>query len=218
MPEFRKPPSVEELKAGVPVERQSDRVPGADRDKSKKKAAEPAEPLPPFRAGPIAKGVNRLYLRAGKVMRVFDPVLGAALIECTRKELDEDGEPVEGDLTVGEAWEELARTNPRIRGILLQFISGGAKVQLLMAHAPFLLALMMKPGVMNRIPFHRFIESWFADDGQDDGAPAAGPFDGLTEQDAAQMMAMAQQWAGQMMGGPRNAQTGRMPDFPMPTP
>ena len=63
--------------------------------------------------------MNRLYARVGRIVRVMDPVIGQAIIETTSKE-------AESEVTVGEAWEELARTNPRIRRVLLKLISGGA--------------------------------------------------------------------------------------------
>src|SRR5438552_3387358 len=83
--------------------------------------AEPKQeaPVPPFRAGPIAKGVNRLYAKAGKIVRLIRPTVGEAILAITRKESDDD-------VTVGEAWEEVAKVNPRMRRYLLRFVEGGA--------------------------------------------------------------------------------------------
>ena len=216
-------PSIEDLKlagfgSAAPVE---DREPGLD-PRAKPARREPVD-VPPFRAGPIAKGVNRLYRKAGKLVRVADPELGAAIIQCTRKSTytDDDGiERVdEDDVTVGEAWEELARTNVRVRMFLLRMLSGGALVNLVMAHAPILLAIMLKDAVMRRIPFHRFIESWLADDDGDEapqqGAPTMG---GMTQADMGQMVAAAQAMAANMAAGmgPNGAPRGGMP-FRMPT-
>lgn len=184
--------------AGAPkTEREPDRVPGRVKPESKERrtrtrTAKPEpEPLPPFRAGPIAKGVNRLYLRGGKILKAMDKGLGIAVIEMTKPTFDDEGERVEGDLTVGEAWEAVAQVNPRIRRLLLKFIEGGAWSALFWAHVPLLLAIMMKERVARRIPFARLLAS-FMDDG-DDGTAVDGPgglLAGLTEADIAQAQAM----------------------------
>jgi hypothetical protein len=183
-------------------EREPDRVPGRVRPETKRRgrpprAPKPApEPLPVFRAGPIAKSVNRLYLRAGKLVRAMDPDIGTAIISMTRKELDEEGKPIEDDITVGEAWEEVARLNPRIRAMLMKLISGGAWSQLVMVHTPLLLALMMKESIARRLPLMNMLTSFLSDD---EGEPAAagsagGLFTGLTQDDIAQAMAAFNQF------------------------
>jgi len=213
----RKSPSLDELKtqkdpaaeAGDGGGRTADRPPSASRRmrRSRRDAETPAEtekPVPQFRQGVIAKGINRLYRKGGKIVRVMDPEIGQALIEITRKEDDED-------VTVGEAWEELARTNPRIRGFLLRLIAGGAWGQLFAVHGPILLAILMKDAIRKRLPFMKLIEAFLADD-TEDGAPAAGtPFEGMTMPDMQSMMAMAQQFAEQAMGGRAPGGTLRPP-------
>jgi hypothetical protein len=92
----------------------------------------------------IAKGVNRLYRRAGKIIRAMDADIGQAVIECTRKEDPED-------ITVGEAWEGLAKGNPRIRAFLLRAIADGSWTELVLAHAPIGMAIVMKPAIMRMI-------------------------------------------------------------------
>lgn len=170
-----------------------------------------AEPKTPFRAGPIAKGVNRIYKKAGKIIGIWDPKVGKALILCTQKD-DED------DTSVGEAWEELARVNPRIRGFLERLIQGGAWTALFYAHTPFLLAIMMKDSIQSRIPLARVVTSFMADqddEDQDDGdgpglpGPLAGLMGDLQPGDMAQMMQMVQG----MMGG-LTAQMPRQPEAP----
>lgn len=196
-------PSPEELKAGSKVSRETDRTPskvrakrggfGGHRHREERKPKEPID-VPPFRAGPIAKGMNGLYFKAGKIIRVMDPEVGTAIISCTRKESDDD-------VTVGEAWEELAKANPRIRAFLLKLITGGAYTQLFMAHAPIFLAFVMKPAVAKHIPFNGLIDAVLTDD---DGSPSAESqmMGGLQPQDVDQMTQMAQQMAEQMgMGG-----------------
>lgn len=165
-----------------PVDPATDRAPGSVRAKRSRlygggtirrgRAPKPdPEPLPPFRAGPIAKGVNKIYARAGRILRALDHDLGTAVILTTRKESEDD-------VTVGEAWEEVARTNDRIRAFLLKVISGGAWGQLVMAHAPIALAMLMKDSVRKRLPLTRLAEAFFEPaDGDEDQADAgdAGP-------------------------------------------
>ena len=202
-----KPPSIEDLKAereqAEPAEPAQDRAPSrgrrAHRRSGKGKPAADEPGMPQHRPGLITKGVNRLYRKAGKVVRVMDPDIGIAIIESARNTA-EDGEP---DDSVGAAWDEVARTNPRIRRFLLKMIAGGAWGQLLMAHAPILLAILLKDSIRRHIPFMQLITAYLGDDGDQaagDGPAAGGLFDGLRPEDAEQMMAMAQQMMGGMAG------------------
>lgn len=186
-------PSPEELAeaAGtVDSSPEPDRVPGKPkrgrgRQKGTAAAKKDGRPaIPPFRAGLIAKGMDRLYRRAGKLLRAWDRDLGQALIECTRAE-DED------DLTVGQAWEEIARTNPRLRAFLMKMISGGAWSDLFMAHLPILLAILAKPAVQKHLPFARLAESVLADDGEDEAGEMSmsAAFGGITPEDMQQAAA-----------------------------
>ena len=175
----RNPPGPEELAAKEPVTRAKDRAPTP----GKPKAGEVQYPPMPS-GGTIARGVNRLYRRAGKIVRAMDGDVGTAIIECTRKEDDDD-------VTVGEAWENLCKTNPRIRAVILRIIEGGAWGELLMAHAPIALAIAMKPAIMRLIPFKRLVESMAE---RDDDAPE-GDLGGLTAEDAGQMADMSEQMA-----------------------
>ena len=146
------PPGPEELAAAPPVEREPDRPPDTSKRPAARAATVPAAPMP--RGGVIAAGVDKLYRRAGKLLRALDHDIGQALIECTRVELLEEGE-----LTVGQAWEQVAKTNPRIRAFLLKAIAGGAWGDLVMAHAPLGIALVMKPAVQRWVPWGRIVES-----------------------------------------------------------
>jgi hypothetical protein len=147
------PPGPDELAAAPPVEREPDRPPATSkRPAAHAPATVPSQPMP--RGGVIAAGVDKLYRRAGKLLRALDHDIGQALIECTRAENLDDGE-----LTVGQAWENLAKTNPRIRAFLLKAIAGGAWGDLIMAHAPLGIALVMKPAVQRLIPWGRIVES-----------------------------------------------------------
>jgi hypothetical protein len=192
-------PSLEELKANAATEgeqaREEDRVPGSARQRRGRqrghsgvvKPPKEKEPAPPFRAGPIAAGMNKLYARIGKIVRAMDKDIGVAIISITKKENDDD-------TTVGEAWEELARTNPRVRAFLLRMIEGGAIMQLVYIHLPIAVAIVMKEGIRKRIPLVRLLDAFMDDDDGDQaeqgegGAGGLGALlGGLTAGDMAQM-------------------------------
>lgn len=180
----------EDVRSLPPVERGKDREPGTGIVKGKARRVKEPEDIPAFRAGPIAKGMNRLYLKTGKLVRGFDPEVGQAIIDSTKKESEDD-------VTVGEAWEELARVNPRIRKFLTKLITGGAWGQLFMAHAPILLAVVMKPAIISHIPFAKVIESMA--EAEDDTAPGEGALPGgMTAADAGEAFAFAQAQAEKM--------------------
>lgn len=196
----RRPPSVDELK-GAPLvaggedpegEAAGPTLPGPAADRAPeapkrgrgrpKGTAGDDGKAPAYKAGVIAKGVNRLYRKTGKIIRGLDPDIGEAFIESARNTAD-DGED---DDSVGAAWDELARTNPRIRAFLMKFITGGAYGQLAMAHAPIALAIIMKPAIFGRIPFQNVVASVAEPD--DDSPPDGGGLPGgMTAADAAQM-------------------------------
>jgi hypothetical protein len=196
----RKPPSLDELKEAADpgpetenpetaTEPASDRAPDESPRRvrgGRKKAAD--APAPPYRAGVIATGVNRLYRRAGKIVRPMDHDIGTAIIESARN----TAEPGEPDDSVGAAWDELARTNPRVRKFLLKCIAGGAWGQLVMAHAPIAMAIIMKPAILRLIPFRAFIES-LAEPDEDTAEGEGGLPGGMTAADAQQMADLAAQ-------------------------
>lgn len=216
-------PSLEDLKAQRAAEgpRREDIAPtppprskrGTDGRFRKKEAAAP-QPTTPFRAGPIAKGVNKIYRKAGKIIRVWDPVIGEAVISCTRKEDDDD-------TTVGEAWEELARVNPRVRAFLERIIQGGAIGGIVAAHMPIILAVLLKDSVRDRLPFGGLVGA-FLDRDEDEGQAPAGGIGGLLgdmgPEDMAQVMQMAQGMMNGMFAGmPRDpGGTGRTPTDVIP--
>ena len=177
----RKPRTAEELRAegpppAVPPDETPGRLPRGAR--GPRDDAEPAE-MP--KAGVIAKGVNKVYRRAGRIIRAMDHDIGQAVIECTRPD------PEDPDwLTVGEAWEQVARTSPRIRGWLLRVIAGGAWGDLVMAHAPIGVAIAMKPVIMRILPFRKLIQSMTSDEDGD-----GGDLGGLTAEDVETMAAQA---------------------------
>jgi hypothetical protein len=140
--------------------------------------------VPAYKAGVITLGVNKLYRRAGKIVRAMDDDIGTAIIESARNSAD-DGT----DDSVGAAWDELAKTNPRIRRFLIKIIAGGAWGSLVMAHAPIAMAIMMKPAILKLIPFSKIIQSMAEPD--EDTPPGEGGLPGgLLYEDAMQMGSM----------------------------
>lgn len=182
-----KPPGPDEIPADQPVSRADDRPPAVTAP-----GRPPAEDVPMPRGGVIAKGVDKLYRRAGKIIRGMDSDIGNALIACTRKDPDEPDE-----LTVGEAWEQLAKVNPRIRRFLTRALAGNAWGDLVMAHAPLGIALVMKPAVQRLIPFGRIMES-MAEPDEDTPEGEGGLPGGMTADDFAQMQDLAKQQAKRM--------------------
>ncbi len=213
-PPVGKTPTILELQAlGSLPEASEDTAPGTPPKGKVKLSKEPA-PVPAFRAGVIAKAMNRLYRRAGRICRLFDHDIGTAIIASARTRPKDDDDEDDEDLTVGEAWENLAKTNPRIRAFLWRFMQGGAWTGLFMAHLPILMAIVMKDGIRERLPLLQLVETFMADGQEDedgDGPPSgfAGMMGDLNPQDMAQMMAMAQGMMGQMANG-----VGRPPNAP----
>lgn len=216
----RRSPSLDELKAeresaaaepgDEDAGRAADRAPQAPkRGRRGRRAAEdkPKEPVPQFREGQIEKGVNRLYRKAGRILRVWDPAVGQAVIETTIAEDDDD-------ITVGRAWEDVCRHNPAVRRVVMKFLKGGAYGQLFWAHAPILLAILMKDAIRERIPFGGLMSAFLGDDDDEhqdgEGAPAS-PFAGVSADDMQQAMAFAQQMMPQMFAG-RGVQMPRTPE------
>jgi hypothetical protein len=192
----RNQPSADELAAAPPVEREPDRVPQRPPGHVPKLVADVADEPKMPRAGVIAGAVNMLYRRAGKMVRGLESGdldgAGQAMIEMTRP--DEDG-----NLTVGEAWENLAKVNPRVRALLLKAVAGGAYADLVMAHAPIGIALVMKPWVQKIIRPDKVmaIAASMAepDDDEPEGTALPG---GLTEGDLKEMSGLIGDQAEEM--------------------
>lgn len=199
----RRSPSIEDLKGEPAAEPGEESTPSSDRapeppadrapDDAKRRRARTRAPaareaVPSYKAGVITIGVNRLYRRAGKIVRAMDADIGEAIIQSARNTAD----PGEPDDSVGAAWEELAKTNPRIRKFLMKCIAGGAWGQLVMAHAPIAMAILMKPAILRIILFSRFIES-MAEPDEDTPEGDGGLPGGMTAADAGDMARLAQQ-------------------------
>lgn len=179
----RIPPDAEQLEQGPEVPRDADRPPDEASRRRRRKGPAADFKAPPMPAGGvIARRVNRIYRKAGRFVGAFDPELGGAFIESATAEPVAAGE--EPDLTVGEAWENLCRTNPRIRARVLKLLEGGAWTEVALAHAPIGLALVMKPAVMRLLPLGKLAAA-YAEPDED-----AGPGD-LTPEDLEQLRGLA---------------------------
>lgn len=207
-----------EPEARTPLERTEDRAP-ADKRRNRsrrgrgapvmaaapKPPKEPKETIP-FRAGPIAKGMNKLYRGIGRYLKKFgNRNLGLAFIAVTEKQDDDD-------ITVGEAWEELARVNPAVRGVLMKLVTGGAVGGLFMAHLPILIAILMLEPVSKRIPLGNILMALMDKDDDDNedqdddeggldafgGLPLGNLLAGMSQADMAQAVAFAQQMGDQI--------------------
>jgi hypothetical protein len=207
----RRSPSIDELKAppeepsqvsGVDggADAQPAPAPPADRspDEGKRRShhargSVSRETVPTPKAGFITTGVNRLYRRAGKIVRAMDQDIGTAVLEAARNTAD----PGEPDDSVGAAWEELCRANPRIRKFVMKCLAGGAWGQLIMAHAPIAMAIIMKPAILKHIPFHALIAS-MAEPDEDTPQGEGGLPGGMTAEDAGQMASLAQRQLASM--------------------
>lgn len=178
-----------DVEGGDPVSPAGSPTAPADRAPDLKrggKAAKPDTLLPPYKAGVICSGVNKLYRKTGKLVRGLDKDIGDAFIDSARNTADVPGE----DDSVGAAWEQLARTNPRIRRAMMKLLMGGAWTDLAMAHAPIALAVVMKPAIRQRLPLMRIAESLAEPD--EDSAPGEGGLPGgMTMADLASVRELA---------------------------
>jgi hypothetical protein len=184
-------PALEDLKAAHHRRKPgADRPPGHPQGRRRPRRPDDGSDLPPYKEGVITTGVNRLYARAGKIYKTWDIEVGEAILATTRKEAPDD-------MTVGEAWDQVAKTNPRIRRFWMKAIAGGAWGALFYAHAPILLALLMKDAIRRRLPLANLAQAIFepADDGQPSEATKAT---GLGPEDLQQMMEVSARIMQQM--------------------
>jgi hypothetical protein len=146
------------------------------------------------KGGVIARGVDRLYRRAGRMIRILDDEIGLAVIECSRPDPEDPDAP-----TAGQAWEALAKDNPRVRAWLLGLLKGGTWQDLIMVHAPIALALFTRDWVRRLIPgavLERAAETMLVPDDEDATAESLRPEDVEDMQRAAE--AHAQRIASKM--------------------
>lgn len=189
-------PSIEDLKAGQAASSGADTKPG---DRAPGKAAKkPKTIVPPYRAGIIAKGMNKRYRQIGKLVRPLDADIGQSFITMAQNTAEPEDDGDEADNSVGACWDDLARTNPRVRKFCLTMIQGGVVGALVIAHTPLGVAIAMKfiganPGLIGR-----FVMSMTEPEPDEDGA-SDGPF-GLNVEDLGQMAGMMEKLVPGMPG------------------
>ena len=179
------------------------------------KAPKSGPEYPAFRAGPIAKGMNRLYFKAGRLISIKNAAVGQAFINSTLKVDDED-------LTVGDAWEEIARTNPKIRAILMRLLEGNAWMNLFMAHLPILLAVMSEAGFLDNMPLGKMLAAFMSAPPSGNGEASHGDavsdlLSTIDPADAAQIMGIAQGMMANITAGQGMPRTPTPGAFGFPT-
>jgi hypothetical protein len=182
-PRATPPPSAEDVAAAPVIEHPED-TPPPPRGRKRRSPPPTDATVPMPKGGVIARGVDRLYRRAGRMIRILDDEIGLAVIECSRPDPEDPDAP-----TAGQAWEALARDNPRVRAWLLGLLKGGTWQDLIMVHAPIALALFTRDWVRRLIPgavLERAAESMLVPDPED-----AGP-DDLRPEDVGDMQRAAE--------------------------
>lgn len=96
-------------------------------------------PLPPWREGAIAAWCTKFYTLGGRGLAKFDPLCGNSMVECAD--------------AAGHAWERVAKNNPAIRRMFAVLMQTSDFGELLLAHAPLILAALSHHG-----PFRSAIE------------------------------------------------------------
>jgi hypothetical protein len=97
---------------------------GGPRDRRTKQNKSAAAPRMPAQLG---KQVAELYGLAAMMLMAFDPPCATAVMESAER--------------CGEAWENLARTNPGVRRVLVSLTQGSAWSSVVFANAPIISAI-----------------------------------------------------------------------------
>lgn len=215
----RKSPSLDELKAAKEqaavsspaAEPPQDRAPDPKAGKGKGGGNPLPADVPQHRPGVITKGMNKRYRQLGKAVRALDKDIGQGFIEAAKNTADPPAEGQEPeDNSVGACWDDLARTNPRIRKFCLAIIQGGAWGALVLAHAPIGVAVAVKFVSKNPGWIGKLILSMAEPDEDTPEGEGGLPF-GLTADDAQQVLKMAGPLLEQM-----SAANGAAPESPRP--
>ncbi len=96
---------------------------------SERKAAKPKKPVPPTPRGGLRQPLEDLYTGMGMLLMPFDANCGKIIIDAAPR--------------CAETLDELAKTNPAVRRILISLITTSALGAVIMAHAPILMAIAM---------------------------------------------------------------------------
>lgn len=95
--------------------------------KPKQKKEKVRKPTPPMPRNGIAAALTNVYTGLGMTVAMADRHCGMAIVESA-----ED---------CGQAWEDLARRNPKVRRALLMFLETSDVTKVIIAHAPIMAAV-----------------------------------------------------------------------------
>lgn len=87
----------------------------------------------PYKAGAIAAGMEDIYGSGAMLWSMFDSTCGTALLQCAP--------------SAAQAWEELAKNDPKIRAMLMRIFTGSSWGKVFQAHLPLLIAVFMHHGM-----------------------------------------------------------------------
>lgn len=119
------PPTFEPPRKATLWERWSGRKPKS----AQPRKAKVKKPDPPTPRGGLRKPLEDLYTGLGMMMIPFDPSCGKVIIEAAPR--------------CAETLDDLAKTNPAVRRILISLVTTSALGAVIMAHAPILMAIAM---------------------------------------------------------------------------
>jgi len=142
--------------------------------------AKPAKPekekpkVPAYRKGMFVAPLTKFYERVGRIIKTFDKPTGSAVIDVAE------------DCAI--AWDDLARTKPEVRALLLKLITPGAYAALVYAHLPILVAILMHDNIRKRLPFEKLLPAL----AKDEDTGVEGLLGNISQDDLAAMAQMMQ--------------------------
>lgn len=92
------------------------------------KKPESDKPTTVYRPGALVKPLTSFYETIGGFVILADPDCGSAIVN--------------GAENCAKSLDELARTNPRIRRVLMRMVESGALTKVVVAHLPIILAVL----------------------------------------------------------------------------
>jgi hypothetical protein len=96
--------------------------------KPKEKKAKVRKPTPPMPRKGLAGPLTNMYTGLGMTLAMVDKHCGMAVVESA-----ED---------CAQAWEDLAKTNPKVRRAILMLLETSDVTKIVIAHAPIMVAVM----------------------------------------------------------------------------
>lgn len=112
--------------------------------KPKEKKAKVRRPTPPMPRKGLAGPLTNMYTGLGMTVSMIDKQCGMAIVESA-----ED---------CAQAWEDLAKTNPKVRRALLMLLETSDVTKIVIAHAPIMMAVMVHHMPLVREQQMRLIE------------------------------------------------------------